>query len=137
MAEKISGNAGQNLEPIVPIRRIYRRLSAETIDELVQAYRHGASTTELRRRYELSQGGVIKILHSHRVEMRGRGMTDDDLAAAAELYRRAATLAQLGERFSLSPNAMRRALTSAGVIMRPRGGRKPRSLLSCFGSRSS
>jgi transposase-like protein len=121
LMEKSAKMPVRTLEPIVPIQRIDRRLSAETIAELVHAYRDGASTTELRRRYGLSQGSVIKILHSHRVEMRGHGMTDDDLPAAAELYRRGATLAQLGERFGVSPNAVRRALTSAGVVMRPRG----------------
>jgi hypothetical protein len=97
-------------------------MSAEAIAEMVQAYRDGASTTELRRRYELSQGSVIKILHRHGVKMRGHGMTDDDLPAAAELYCRGATLAQLGERFGVSANAVRRALASAGVVIRPRGG---------------
>jgi transposase-like protein len=121
IAEKSAKMPVRTLEPIVPIQRVDRRLSAETIAELVQAYRDGASTIELRHRYELSQGSVIKILHSHRVEMRGHGMTDDDVPAAAELYRRGATLAQLGERFGVSPNAVRRALTATGVVMRPRG----------------
>jgi hypothetical protein len=127
MAEKSTKMPVRTPQSLVQIHRVDRRLSAEAIAELVQAYRDGASTTELRRRYELSQGSVIKILHSHGVEMRGHGMTDDDLPAAADLYCRGATLAQLGERFGVSPNAVRRALTSAGVVMRPRGGCKPRS----------
>jgi transposase-like protein len=107
-------------------QRVDRRLSAETIAQLVQAYRDGASTTELRRRHELSQGSVIKILHEHGVVMRGQGLADGDVSTAAELYRAGATLAQLGERFGVSPNAVRRALVSAGVAMRPRGVSKPR-----------
>ena len=46
-------------------------MSAETIAELVEDYRNGASTTELRNHYDLSQGSVIRILHGHGVEMRG------------------------------------------------------------------
>ena len=53
-------------------QQVDRRLSAETIAEPVQAYRNGVSTTQLRQRYELSQGSVIKILHEHGVEMRGQ-----------------------------------------------------------------
>jgi len=62
-----------------------RRLSAETVTELVQAYLDGASTTELRRRYALSQGSVIKLLHEHGVEMRGQGLADRDVTTAADL----------------------------------------------------
>ena len=83
------------------------------------------STTQLRQRYELSQGSVIKILREHGVEMRGQGLADRDAPTAAELYRSGATLAQPGERFGVSPNAVRRALVSAGVAMRPRGVSKP------------
>jgi hypothetical protein len=105
-------------------QRVDRRLSAESIAELVQAYRDGVGTPELRRLYDLSQGSVIKILHERGVQMRNQGLADDDVAAAAELYRGGATLAQLGERFGVSPNAVRRALTSDEVVMRPRGGYK-------------
>src|ERR1700694_2663258 len=87
-------------------QQVDRRLSAETIAELVQAYRNGVSTTQLRQRYELSQGSVIKILHEHGVEMRGQGLADGDARTAAELYRSGATLAQLGERYGVSPNAV-------------------------------
>ena len=126
-SREIGENAGQSGASPPQVQRVDRRLSHETITELVQDYRDGVSTPELRQRYELSQGSVIKILHRHGVQMRGHGMTDGDLPAAAELYCRGATLAQLGKRFGVSPNAVRRALKSAGIVMRPRGGRKPRS----------
>jgi hypothetical protein len=73
-----------------------------------------------------AKGSIIKILHEHGVEMRGQGIADRDVAAAAELYCGGAALAQLGERFGVSPNAVRRALIAAGVVMRARGGSKPR-----------
>jgi len=81
-------------------QRVDRRLSPETIAELVQAYRDGASTTELRRHYELSQDSVIKLLHENSVAMRNQGLVGGDVATATELYQSGATLAQLGERFS-------------------------------------
>jgi hypothetical protein len=113
-------------EPLIKVHRIDRRLPAETIDELIQAYRNGTPTTQLRKRYCLSQGSVIKILHEHGVEMRGQGLADSDVSAAAGLYRGGMTLAQLGNRFGVSPNGVRRALVAAGVVMRARGGSKPR-----------
>jgi hypothetical protein len=120
----VSGQQARDAVALPQTQRVDRRLSAETIAQLVQAYGDGASTTELRRRYELSQGSVIRILHDHDVEMRGQGLADEDVPTAAELYRDGATLAQLGGQFGVSPNAIRRALFSAGVLMRPRGGRK-------------
>ena len=101
-------------------------LSPEAIAELVQMYRDGASTTQLRKQYELGQGSVIKILHEHGVVMRNQGLGDNDLALAATLYRDGTTLAQLGERFGVSPNAVRRALVAANVVMRARGGSRAR-----------
>lgn len=126
MVEKLAKT--QVREPVlVPQEhRVDRRLSAKMIAELVKAYRNGVGTPELRRRYELSQGSVIKILHEHGVQMRNQGLTEGHTAMAAELYRDGASLAQLAEHFAVSPNAARRALLAAGVVMRARGGRRPR-----------
>jgi transposase-like protein len=125
LAEKSVKTPARTRERFVQMHRVDRRLSAETIAELVQMYRDGASTTQLRKRYDLSQGSVIKILHEHGVAMRRQGLADGDVPAAAELYRGGATLVQLGERFGVSPNAVRRALASSGVVIRPRRGSKP------------
>src|ERR1700757_3677671 len=124
LAEKSAKTPAREALSLRQTQRIDRRLSSETIVELVQAYRDGASTTELRRRYDLSQGSVIKILHGHGVEMRGQGLAESDIPTAIDLYRDGATLAQLGERFGLSLNAVRRALMAGGVTMRARGGSK-------------
>jgi hypothetical protein len=121
LAEKSAKMPVREVTPLPQTQRVDRRLSAETIAELVEAYRDGASTPELRRRYDLSQGSVIKILHEHGVEMRNQGFADGQVPVAAELYRSGTTLAELGHRFGISPNAARRALVSAGVVMRPRG----------------
>jgi transposase-like protein len=126
LAEKSVKMQAREVVTLPQAQRVDRRFSAETIAELVQEYRDGASTTHLRQRYDLSQGTVTKILHERGVEMRGQGLTDHDVPTAAELYQDGATLAQLSERFGVSPNAVRRALVSTGVVMRPRGGSKPR-----------
>jgi hypothetical protein len=126
LAEQSANLPVRAMVPLPQVQRLDRRLSAETVAELVQAYRDGVGTPELRRRYDLSQGSVIRILHRHGVQMRNQGLADGDIATAAELYRGGATLARLGERFGVSPNAVRRALIS-GEVMRARGGSKPRS----------
>lgn len=121
LAEKSAEATVRTRETFPQMQRVDRRLSAQTIAELVQAYPDGASTAELRHRYDLSQGSVIKILHEHGVEMRGQGIADSDVPAAAEMCGSGATLAQLGEQIGVSPNAIRRALVTVGVVMRPRG----------------
>jgi hypothetical protein len=126
LAEKSANMPVREATALPQTQRIDRRLSTETIADLVQTYRDGTSTTQLLQRYDLSQGSVIKILHEHGVEMRYQGIADSDVSAAAELYRDGATLEQLGERFGVSPNAVRRVLVAAGAVMRPRGGSKPR-----------
>lgn len=45
--------------------------------ELVAAYRSGASTNQLCRRYDISKGGVLKHLADHGVNMRYQPITED------------------------------------------------------------
>ncbi len=73
MVEKLAKNQAREAISVPQQQRVDRRLSAETIAELVQAYRDGVGTPQLRRRHGLSQGSVIKILHGHGVVMRARG----------------------------------------------------------------
>jgi hypothetical protein len=91
LAEKSAEMPAGEATSLPQAQRVDRRLSPETIAELVQAYRDGASTTELRRHYELSQGSVIKLLHEHSVAMRNQGLVGGDVATATELYQSGAT----------------------------------------------
>jgi hypothetical protein len=126
MVEKLGKLQVREVSPLPQVHRVDRRLSPDSIAALVQAYQDGVPTTQLRERFELGHGTVIRILHGHGVVMRNQGLADPDVATAAELYRGGATLAQLGEWFEVSPNAVRRALIAAGVVMRARGGSRPK-----------
>jgi transposase-like protein len=70
----------------IQTRRLDRRLSPDTVDELVAAYRSGTSTNELCRRYDVSKGGVLKVLADHGIAMRYQPMTDDEINQAVRLY---------------------------------------------------
>ena len=102
--------------------RLDQRLDAGAVDELVTAYEAGASTADLRQRFGLSQGSVLKLLRAQGVALRWQGLDEADKSVAIQLYRDGATLAQLGTRFGVSPNVVRRVLLAAGVMLRPRGG---------------
>jgi hypothetical protein len=73
LAEKSVKSQVRKPASLPEVQRVDRRLSAETVAELVQAYRDGVGTPELRRRYKLSQGSVLKVLRQHGVTMRPSG----------------------------------------------------------------
>lgn len=73
LADRLPKRQARTTDPLPQTQRIDRRLSAETFAALVQAYRDGGSTPELRRRYGLSQGSVLKLLRQHGVRMRPSG----------------------------------------------------------------
>ncbi len=93
-------------------RRLDRRLSQETIAELVEAYRGGTSTPELCRRYELSKGGVLKLLRDHGVEMRRRGLTDEQIDLAIDLYGEGQSYAAIGRQLGKAKSSVREVLLS-------------------------
>lgn len=74
LVEKLAKSQLREASPLTQEHRVDRRLSAETIAELVQAYRDGEGTPTLRRRYGLSQGSVLKLLREHSVTMRSSGV---------------------------------------------------------------
>lgn len=71
---------------VVQPRRLDRRLSADTVADLVRAYRSGTSTGKLCEIHHLSKGGLLKILAEHGVEMRYQPMTADEIDWAVRLY---------------------------------------------------
>jgi hypothetical protein len=85
----------QQGEPPVSVKphRLNRRLSAEMTAELVDAYKSGIGTPELCKSYELSKGGLLKILREHGVQMRCQPMSEDEINRAVRLRRR--TVAEL------------------------------------------
>lgn len=95
---------------VVQARRLDRRLSQETIAELVAAYQAGSSTPELCKRYELSKGGVLKLLRDAGVEMRRRGLTDEQIELAVRLYGQGLGYAEIGRRIGKAKSSVREAV---------------------------
>ena len=126
MVDSLTKDQVRRASPLPQPHMVSRRLSAETIAELVQAYRDGVGTPELRRRYQLSQGSVLRLLKTHGVTMRRQGLSKHDLPAATKLYDAGASLSEIAKRFNISHTAVRHALIAHGVAMRPQGGSKPR-----------
>ena len=109
---------------VVRPRRLDRRLSSETIAELVAAYRAGTSTNRLCERYELSKGGVLKLLREAGVEMRRQGLSDEQIELAVRLYSEGRSLAAIGDQLGKAKSSVRETLIARGVMMRPSTRRK-------------
>ncbi|MFI6169070.1 helix-turn-helix domain-containing protein [Nocardia sp. NPDC051052] len=107
------------------IHRLDRRLSPDTIAELVAAYRSGTSTPKLRKQYQLSKGGVLKLLADHGVTMRNQPLTEEQTDQAVGLYEQGQSLVTIAEQLDSGATAVRTALKARGVVMRPAGGSKP------------
>lgn len=104
----------------IQARRLDRRLSSETITELVAAYRAGVSTNELCRQYEVSKGGVLKLLADHGVAMRQQPMTHDQIDRAVRFYvDDELSIRTIAARLGKSKGSVWKALHERDVPMRP------------------
>lgn len=109
-----------------------RRLTTDVRMQLAADYRAGHSTPWLMRTYSLGKGSVLRILSDAHVEMRGQGLSDEQIVRAAKLYQSGSSLMALTRQFDASAETIRQALRAAGVQMRQRWERD--SIQSC-GSR--
>lgn len=110
------------------IRQVQVRLKPEQIEELVEAYRAGASLPELSARFGLNEHTAAEHLERHGIERRATRakLSPEDIEKAAELYRSGLSWVAIAEQFDVDPKTIGTWLKRAGVPMRPRKG-GPRS----------
>ncbi|MGU3500869.1 helix-turn-helix domain-containing protein [Mycobacterium sp. C31M] len=105
---------------IAPERRLYRRLSPETIVELAAAYEAGESTNSLCRRFDVSKGGVLKLLSDHGIAMRQQPMTQGEIDEAVRLYvADGLSIRAIAQQLGKSKGSLWKALHQREVPMRP------------------
>lgn len=101
------------------------RLNPAQANALVTAYTAGDATIELAARFGIHRATVTAILHRLGVDLRQRGLTDEQVAEACQLYPEGWSLARLAERYDVDDMTVRRYLLLAGVVMRsPRERRR-------------
>lgn len=113
--------------PPAPVRTPQGRakqLKDKEAQELIAAYRGGATVYELGRRFGIHRTTVSKILERHGVTMRTGGMSPEQIDEAVRLYQDGWSLARIGERMSVDDMTVWRRLQERGVKMRPRQGGK-------------
>lgn len=67
-------------------RRIERRLTSTAVEELIQAYRDGASAARLAAQYRISKTAVLTLLNNRDVPRRFQSMAATDIDHAERLY---------------------------------------------------
>jgi hypothetical protein len=98
-----------------------RQLRPAEVDELVVAYRAGATTQELGARFGVWRGTAGRHLKARGIDTRAPVLGSEDLNEAARLYRAGWTLDKLANRYAVGYNTIRVHLLTAGVVMRPNG----------------
>ncbi len=101
-----------------------RLLSPADIDDLVNAYRAGATISQLAAEFGIHRTTVTGHLDRHGVPRRSEqtAWDDDILREAAELYATGLSLADLAHQFGVDAQTVANRFRRAGVAVRPRAG---------------
>jgi DNA-directed RNA polymerase specialized sigma24 family protein len=108
----------ENPIPAATPRSISRRLDEETLPAMVREYDVGATTAELRLKYGLAQGSLLKLLRANGAVIRRQGLTAAQEKAAVGLYESGLSIGNIAEQFSASSTTVRNCLLRAHVEMR-------------------
>lgn len=109
--------------PAGRIHRVSQRLEPELIAQLVRDYQDGQlSSLALARKYHLSKGAVLDLLHQHDVPIRRTPpLTTAQIEQATRYYLAGDSLQCVGKRLQRDAETIRTALKRTGVPLRPAG----------------
>ena len=103
-------------------RQFQRRLSAEAVAELVEAYERGATQQELAIQFGIHRHTVADQLDRQGFTNRRGALTSEQMTEAIHLYTRGWSLAKIGDHFGMYPTSIYYWLRKNGVTLRPRQG---------------
>ena len=109
--------------PTPRIHAVQRRLSPDTIQQLITDYQAGTPSTQLMVTYNLGKGTVLRLLRTHGVQLRNQRMTPEHIEQATQLYGQGHSLAAVGAHLGYDHGTIWRALKRAGVPRRDSQGR--------------
>ena len=101
-----------------------RRLSPTDIDDLLEAYRAGATISQLAVEFSIHRTTVASHLDRHGVPRHSEQTAWDDeiLTQAAELYASGLSLADVADQFGVDAQTVANRFRRASVPVRPRRG---------------
>lgn len=105
--------------------RLSRRLSKDTLDEIVRQYRIWGSTRKVAEVVYVSHSSVVSTLKKRRVQMKPRGgpnnpVPRDQLLRTANLYTDGYSVVEIGRMLGHSHSTIVNRLKVAGVPIRDR-----------------
>ena len=109
--------------PTPRVHAVQRRLSADTIQQLVTDYQAGTPSTQLMVSYNLGKGTVLRLLREHDVQLRNQRMSSSEIDQAIQLYGQGLSIAAVGTKLGYGEGTIWRALKRAGVPRRDPHGR--------------
>lgn len=100
-----------------------KKLSIKDIQDICDSYRYGSTCEEIGKKYNLSRGTVLNILHDNNVEVRkcGRRRKLSNSSTICKLYKQGYSSTQLGKLFNLARSTIRTILRENNIQMRPKG----------------
>lgn len=105
--------------------RRFRQLRPEEVDELVEAYRAGATARKLGGLFGIHPKTVGKHLRARGIDTTPPGLAPEHIPTAIHLYEdQGWSLARIADRFGTTPNTVWRRLLEAGVTIRDPQGRE-------------
>lgn len=96
--------------PARPPHALHRRLGDDAIQELITAYRAGATTPELAVQYRVSKGALLNILHEQGLAVRKIRLTPAETAQAMQLRTEGLSYARIGEQLGVVGSTVWRVL---------------------------
>lgn len=96
-------------------RRVRRRLSPETIAQVVERYQTGATAAELGAEHGVSKNGILKLLREQGVQIRTKSLPAAVVTQAMHLHKRGVSMRQVSEQLGVSRTALRRNFQKMGV----------------------
>ena len=105
-------------------KRVFRRLDADKVAELVRGYINGRCVDELVLEFQISRSTVSCHLDRAGVTRRWRKLQPDDVREAKRLYASGLSLAMVAVHFGVHASTVHSALRKAAVPMRDTQGRE-------------
>jgi hypothetical protein len=102
------------------IHAIQRRLSRETLEQLLGDYQAGISAKHLVKRYQLSRNSLRTVLRESGLPQRYQAMTTAEIEQSVELYATGLTIAQVATKLERPWSTVQTALNRRGIVRRRR-----------------
>jgi DNA invertase Pin-like site-specific DNA recombinase len=107
--------------PVEPFK-LDQRLTPATITKIIERYEAGEPSTAIAITFNISKGSVIRLLRQANVPIRNQGLSDDQIAEAAQLYASGNSLAAIGAHLGVDHTTIHRYLLKRGIKMRDTHG---------------